>query len=65
MDLLISLQNFTNSTEEVLPDIQCPYEPPELCAAGSMGLSSNQVIVFGFVTITVIAILDQILCFFV
>ena len=48
----IDLQNFTNSTEEVLPDIQCPYEPPELCAAGDIGLISNQMMITGLIVLS-------------
>ena len=45
------LQNFTNSTEEVLPDIQCPYEPPELCAAGDTGLISSQMMTISLIMV--------------
>ena len=47
-------QNFTNSTEEVLLDIQCPYEPPELCAAGDTGLISNQMMTIIVSTVYII-----------
>ena len=53
--LLNMLQNYTENTEEVLPDIQCPYKPPELCAAGATGLIIN------LMTVTVLIALNSLL----